>query len=222
MVLAVVIGSVVLAHGAVAAQADTSTPKSRMMTKAQVPTSFGIAKNWSYTKKPSDAAKTITLCSDPEGTSMFAIPAPRTQYFAESEVTAARKQDYVSVSERVYRYPSAAEATAAYAQLVQGAATCTGTKATAAGSDPRVTDVFANGSSPGGQYQNLWVSDATTFTSKDPQHNGRTITMTVYSQAGNAIIQTAGYINGRPRLTSGQADDLQTLAMTLSAQWSPQ
>jgi hypothetical protein len=222
LVLAVVVGSLVIAGGASSAQADTATPKARMMTKAQVPASFGVAKNWSYSKKPGDAVKTITLCSDAEGTSMFAIPAPKTQYFAESEVTPKKRNEYVSVNERVYRYPSAADAAAAYLQLSQGVTTCTGTKATAAGTDPHVSDVLANGSSPGGQYQNFWVTDSTTYTSKDPQHNGRTITMAVYSQAGNAIIQTGGYINGRPKLTTGQADDLQTLAMTLSSQWSPQ
>jgi len=221
-VLSVVLGSVLVVGAAAVSNADTSTPRSRMMTKAQVPASFGVAKNYSYSKKPSDAFKTIALCSDAEGESMFAIPAPKSQYFAESEVAGKRKNEYVSVSERVYRYPSAAEAATAYTQLSQGAATCSGTQATAPGSDPRVLDTFANGSSPGGAYQNFWVSDATTYSSRDPQHNGRTITMTVYSQAGNAIIQTGGYINGRLRMTTAQANDLQTLAMTVSSQWSPQ
>lgn len=221
-IVSVAMGALVLVTGVGAAHADGSTPKSRMMTKAQVPASFGVAKNWSYSKKPGDAVKTITLCSDAEGTAMVAIPAPRTQYFAESEVTPARKHEYVSVSERVYRYPSATDAAAAFAQLAQGLATCTGTKATASGSDPRVVDAYASGVTQGGAHPSLWVTDATTFTSRDPQHNGRTITMTVSSQAGNAVIQTTGYINGRPRLTAAQTADLQALAMTLSSQWSPQ
>ena len=98
----------------------------------------------------------------------------------------------------------------------------TGTVVGPADEDPKVTDTFSNGSSPGGQFQNFWVQDSTVFDSKRPLEDGKTVTFTSYSQAGNAVIQTELYVDGRTRVRPSQKNDLQQLSMALSSKWAPQ
>lgn len=202
--------------------ANAVPPKARVLATADIPASFGQAQGFEFSKKPKDFTKTITLCTDSKGDPLASIAASTPQYFAQSQMKPKQKNVFTNVFERVYVYPSAQEATAAYAQLAQEVTKCAGTVAGPADEDPSVVDTYANGSSPGGQYQNFWVQDSTTFTSRDPLLAGKTVTFTVYSQAGDAVIQTEVYVDGRARVTAAQKNDLQQLSMTLSSKWAPQ
>lgn len=196
-------------------------PKARVLSAADVPASIGQPKTVNFSKQVKDYAKTITLCTDAKGSPLASIPAPTPQYFVQSQMK-PNKKTFTNVFERVYVYPTAEAATAAYTQLSQEVAKCTGTLPGPADEDPTVTDTYANGSSPGGQFQNFWVQDSTIFTSKNPLHAAKTVSFAVYSQAGDAVIHTEVYLDGRPRVTAAQKVDLQQLAMTLSSKWAPQ
>jgi hypothetical protein len=215
--------SLILVASAVSAlPAAAAPPKTRVLSSADVPASFGQVQGFTFSKKPKDYATTITLCTDSKGDPMAAIPAPTPQYFAQSQIKPQRKKVFTNVSERVYAYPSADAAAAAYLQLSQEVVKCTGTVQGPAGEDPKVTDTYANGSSPGGQFQNFWVQDSTVFASRNPLNAGKTVMFSVYSQAGDAVIHTEVYIDGRLRVPAAQRTDLQLLAMTLSSKWAPQ
>ncbi|MDO8731815.1 MAG: sensor domain-containing protein [Actinomycetota bacterium] len=197
-------------------------PKARVLSSADVPASFGQTFSFDFSKKPIDYVKNVTLCTDSKGGPLAFIPASTPQYSAKNVMKPQKKNVFTSVNERVFVYPSAEAAAAAYTQLAQEVLKCTGTMAGPVDEDPKVSDTYANGSSPGGQYQNFWVQDSTVFKSKDPLQDGKTVTFTVYSQAGDAVIQTDVYIDGRPRVKAAQKVDLQQLSMTLSSKWAPQ
>lgn len=196
-------------------------PKARVLAVADIPASFGQSQGFEFSKKPADFAKAVTLCTNSKGDPLASIPASTPQYFAQGQMK-PKKKVFTNVSERVYVYPSAEAATAAYTQLSQEVAKCTGTVAGPVDEDPAVVDTYANGSSPGGQFQNFWVQDSTVFTSRNPLNAGKTAAFTVYSQAGDAVIQTEVYVDGRSRVTAAQKNDLQQLSMTLSSKWAPQ
>ncbi|MDO9486440.1 MAG: hypothetical protein Q7K25_10320 [Actinomycetota bacterium] len=202
--------------------AQAATPKARSLAVSDIPASFGQSQDFVFSKKPKDYATTITLCSDSKGDPMVSIPASTPQYFAQSIMKPKKKNVFTNVSERIYVYSSPEAAAAAYLQLSQEVVKCTGTIPGPAGEDPKVTDTYAHGSSPGGQYQNFWVQDSTVFESKNPLNAGKTVTLSVYSQAGDAVIQTEVYIDGRPRVPPKQKSDIQGLALTLSSKWAPQ
>ena len=221
MVGAMVMSALLALGAAGAAQAGNATPKARVLTSADITASLGRPFSSEFSKKPIDDVKNVTLCTDNKGGPLVFVPAPKRQYSSKIVMKPQRKV-FSSVNERVFVYPSVDAASAAYAQLSSEVSKCTGVVAGPAHEDPKVTDTFANGSSPGGAYQNFWVQDSTVFDSTRPLENDKTVTYAVFSQAGNAVIHTELYVDGRTEVTLAQKNDLQQLSMTLSARWAPQ
>jgi hypothetical protein len=201
--------------------AQAAPAKARVLSIADVPPSLGQPYSSEFSKKPLDYVINTTLCTDSKGGLLVSMPASKPQ-FSSKIVMKPQKKIFTSVNERVFVYPSVDAASAAYTQLATEVVKCAGTIAGPADEDPKVTDTYANGSSPGGAYQNFWVQDSTVFDSKRALQDGKTVTYTVYSQAGNSIVQTELYVDGRTRVQLAQKNDLQELAMTLSAKWAPQ
>ncbi len=201
--------------------AQAVPPKARVLTSAEVPASFGTPYSSEFSRKPRDNAKLVMLCTDSKGGPLASLPAPTTQYSSKI-VMKPKKKVFASVNERVFVYPSPEAALAAYTQLAQEVVKCTGTMAGPADEDPSVVDTYASAVTTDREYPSFWVQDSTIFTSLDPLRAGRTVTYAVYSQAGDAVIQTDTYVDGRARVTAAQKSDLQQLAMTLSSKWDRQ
>ncbi len=215
--------AVVLAFGVTAMNSASAAPaKPRMLSSADIPASLGTPYSSDFSKRPLDYVKNLTLCSDSKGGPLVYVPASKPQYSSKIRMEPQKHKVFTSTNERVYVYPSVEAATAAYTQLAQEVLKCTGIVAGPADEDPRVTDTYANGSSPGGQFQSFWVQDSTVFASKRQLENDKTVTYTVYSQAGNSVIGTELYIDGRTTVPAVQKSDLQQLAMKLSSKWAPQ
>jgi len=191
-----------------------------MLKPAEVPSVFGSAASHEFSKKSSSYAKTIDLCTDSKGRPMASSVAPTPQYSSRVTMKPLKKEAFITVSERVFVYPSTEAAAAAYATLAQQVAACIGTTSTPAGEDPKVVDSYANGSATAGPYPSFWVQDKTTFDSTDALQDGSTVAFTVYSQAGDAVIQTEGYADGKRRMTASESAAVQQLAMVLSAKWA--
>ena len=211
------VASVVVAGAAWAAPA-----KPRMLKPAQVPVVFGSAATHTFSKKPSSYVATIDLCTDAKGEPMAGAPAPTPQYASAVTMKPLKKDAFITVTERVFVYPSAEAAAAAHTTLSQAAGACAGSTSTPAGEDPKVTDAYANGSVVGAPHPAFWIQDKTRFDSKDALQDGSTLAYTVWSQAGDAVIQTEAYADGKQRMKPAETAAVQQLSQLLSAKWSPQ
>lgn len=185
-----------------------------MMTEKDVPSSFGTPTSRDFDEKV--IGKRIGICDNASGQTLASVPAPPKQYLVDIETT--NKKTYTEVMERVYQFDSEAKAQDAFAQLSAQLGTCNGTTTLKQGG-PNLRQTVTTGSYPGGQYQDFWINVAGTWTGGELKNPSRTVLQAVYVQAGNAIVETVAYINGRAALTTQQQTDLADLAEVLGGRW---
>ncbi len=190
------------------------TAEARMMTEKDVPASFGTPTSRDFDEKI--IGKRIGICDNASGQTLVSVTAPPKQYLVDIETK--NKRTYTDVMERVYRFESAQAAQDAYAQLSGQASTCNGTTTLKQGG-PNLKQTVTTGSYPGGQYQDFWVDVAGTWTGGGLKKPSTTVVRAIYVQAGDAIIETVAYINGRGSLTATQQSDLADLAEVLAGRW---
>jgi len=211
-----VVAATLLAPGAGAA--TDAEIKAKMLSETEIPAVFGSAKDYDFTAKR--LGKTIGICGAPDGTTLVSVPAPSRQYLVDIETTS--KKRYADVMERVYQFPTGAAASAAFQTLYAGLGTCDGTRSAANGPTGSITDTTVTGSPPGGAYENFYVQVSARFNDTDKRYRSRTALLAVYTQAGDAIIETVAYINPAASITAKQRNALLRLSQELSAKWAPQ
>lgn len=213
--LALATVALLAASAATPALADHTNADQKMITKKDVPTSFGTETSRDFTDQVID--KTIGICDNASGETLVSTPAPIQQYVVDIETK--NKKTYTSISERVYQFETPEQATASFNELVTNLATCNGTSTMEQGT-PDLTQTVTTGSYPGGEYPDFWVNVQGTWTGgKECTKPCRTALQAVYVQAGKSIIETVAYINGKGRLTGKQSSDLADLAEVLADRW---
>jgi len=205
--------SALLAPTAMAANSTAA----KMLTKSEVPSVFGKAKNYDFNTTNPD--KKIVPCSDFSGKALYSQRAPLTQPAVDIETKNGNA--YTSVSERVFQYSSAKAAAAAYTTLFNGSKACAGTTSGQNGTDAssKISETYVVGSQPGAEFQNFYVSNQSVFTNPDPKYSGKTSSFTLYSQAGNAVIATTAYVNPQDKFTPAEITAVSDLGVNLSAKW---
>jgi hypothetical protein len=188
----------------------------RMLKQKDVPASFGTPTSYDFDAKIID--KTIGICDDANGQTLASVPAPPTQYVVDIETK--NKKTYTEVFERVYRFGSADQAKAAFDQLNSQLATCDGSSSMTS-STPSLAQTNTTGSYNDAVTDNFWINNAGTWSGGELKKPSRTVLQAIYMQAGDAIIETGAYINGRSRLTPRQSADLLTTANFLTCQFAP-
>ncbi len=207
------VGTAVMAPSAMAA----SSPASRMLTKADVPAIFGTPKNYEFTNKIDKFNKVISPCTTAANKALYSQPASKVQYWADSETKSGKA--YTDVNERVYQYPTEADATAAFTALSQGVTACTGTTS-AVIDGSKIRNTYTNGTFAGGAYKSVWVQQQSfNAVVGDKTRQANTATLTAYSTSGNAVIATWVYINPQTYFPPAETAAVQKLAMDLSAKW---
>jgi hypothetical protein len=196
------------------AVATERSPERRMMTKADVPSSFGTPTSVDFDEKI--IGKRIGICDNASGETLVSVPAPAKQYLVDIETKQAKT--YTEVMERVYQFPSSQRARDAFNTLFNDLQSCNGTSKLT-NQQPSVRQTVTTGSYPGGEYPDFWVNVVGTWTGGELKRPSRTVLQAVYVQAGNAIVETVAYVNGRSQLTKKQRDDLADLAMRLGQRW---
>lgn len=187
-----------------------------MLTEKDVPASFGTPKSRDFDAKTVDT--TIGICSSADGTTRVSVPAPPTQYIVDIET--ANKKTYTEVMERVYQFATPKDATDAFNSLFTNLSKCDGTT-TLTQSGPDLTQTVTTGSYPGGEYADFWVNVQGTWRgAPECKKPCRTVVQALYVQAGNAIVETSAYINGKGQLTGQQRNQLADLAEVLGARWA--
>lgn len=195
--------------------ASDASADARMITVKDVPASFGKAKTRDFDAKL--VGKVIGICDNASGTTLVSVPAPAKQYFVDIETAT---KNYTDVMERVYAFPTPQAATDAFNTLFKDLSTCDGTSTLQQGG-PDLTQTVTTGSYPGGEYADFWVNVKGTWTGgQECKKPCRTVVQAVYVQAGDAIVETVAYINGKGQLTGKQTNDLADLAEELGARWA--
>lgn len=201
--------------GATAAPAlAAGTAEARMMTEKDVPASFGTPTSRDFDEKI--VGKRIGICDNASGQTLVSVAAPPKQYLVDIETK--NKRTYTDVMERVYKFDSEKSAQDAYTQLSGQTSTCNGTTTLKQGG-PNLRQTVTTGSYPGGEYQDFWVNVSGTWTGGGLKKPTTTVVRAMYVQAGDAIIETVAYINGRGSLTATQQSDLADLAEVLAGRW---
>jgi hypothetical protein len=182
-----------------------------MLTMKEVPASFGKATSRDFDAKI--IGKTIGICDNAAGRTLVSVPAPPTQYLVDIETK--NKKTYTEIFERVYQFGTEAKAQAAFTELSSKLTECNGTTSLT-NQQPSLKQTVTTGTYPGGEFQDFWVNVSGTWSGGELKKPSRTVVNAVYTQAGNAIIETVAYINGRGKLTAKQRTDLADLAENLS------
>ena len=188
-----------------------------MMTEKDVPASFGTPKSRDFDAKPIDTS--IGICGNASGKTLVSVPAPANQYLVDIETTF--KKTYTEVMERVYKFDSADKAQSAFTQLFNKLSDCNG-KSTLKQGGPDVTQRVTTGGYPGGEYADFWVNVSSTWRGGELKRPANTVVRAMYVQAGDAIVETVAYINGRPALNATQINDLADLAEEMGLRWTGQ
>ena len=214
--------ALVVALATAGLMAATATPAlaaesadQRMMTEQDVPAAFGTPTSRDFDAKALD--KRIGICDNASGSTLASVPAPPKQYLVDIETT--YKRTYTEVMERVYEFDSEQKAQDAFAKLSAQTSNCEGTTTMKQGG-PNLKQTVTTGSYPGGQYQDFWVNVSATWTGGGLKRPSRDIVRAMYVQAGDAIVETVAYINGRGALNATQQSDLADLAEVLAGRWA--
>ena len=217
---ALIATSAAFAASAILAPAAFAAPSvaSKMLSKKDVPSVFGKAKNYDFNATSPD--KAIWLCSNAGGTTLYSQPAPKNQPVVDIETKNGKT--YTSVTEHVYQYSSAKDALAAYNSLYAGSKKCDGSTTAQNGTDTtsKITETWTTGSQPGAIYQNFYVMNQANFQSSTPQENAKTSSYTLYSQTGNVVIATTAYVNPQEKFTPAEIDAVSQLGINLTAKWA--
>lgn len=212
--------SAAFAAASVLAPAAMAAPSvaSKMLSKKEVPSVFGKAKNYDFNSASPD--KSIWLCSNAAGVTLYSQPAPKNQPVVDIETKNGNA--YTSVTEHVYEYASAKDALAAYNSLYAGSKKCDGSTTAQNGTDTtsKITETWTTGSNPGAIYQNFYVMDQSNFESSIPRYNDKTSAFTLYSQTGNVIIATTAYVNPQEKFTPAEITAVSQLGINLTAKWA--
>lgn len=211
--VAVACVTLVAAGMAVPASADDAKVDKAMVAEKQVPKSFGTPTSREFVAKAED--KKIVACENAKGEVLVGTAAPGTQFSVTIEMK--NKKTFTEVNEKVFVFDSAAKATDAFNQLFNNLGTCSGS--TTLKQPPDITDTITSGSYPGGEYADFWVNVGSVGRGGECTKPCRTVTQSVFVQAGRSIIQTWAYINGKGQLTGKQRNDLADLAQELAAPW---
>ena len=204
----------VLAVGVAApAFADDAAVDKAMVAKSQVPKSFGKPTNREFVAKAEDNA--IVACESVTGEVLVSTAAPSTQFAVTIETK--DKKTYTEVNEKVFVFKSAAQATDAFNELFNNLGTCSGSSTLK--QPPDITDTITSGSYPGGEFADFWVNVGSVGRGGECSKPCRTVTRSVFVQAGRSIIQTWAYVNGKGQLTGKQKNDLADLAEGLATPW---
>jgi hypothetical protein len=197
------------------AVANNAAAERRMMTQKDVPASFGKPTSFDFDAKV--IGKKIGICDNAQGQTLVSVPAPPRQFLVDIETK--NKKTYTEVMERVWQFSSPQQAQSAYTQLSSNLATCNGTT-TMEQDGPGLSQTVTTGSEPGGANQSFWINVSGTWSGGDLPAPTRTALYAVYVQAGNAIVETIAYINGRAQLTAKQRGDLARLAQRNGTRWA--
>ena len=215
-VVGITFASLALLAGSISpAVANNADAERRMMTQKDVPASFGKPTSFDFDAKVID--KKIGICDNAQGQTLVSVPAPPRQYLVDIETK--NKKTYTEVFERVWQFSSPQRAQTAFTQLSSNLATCNGTT-TMEQDGPGLSQTVTTGSEPGGANQSFWINVAGTWSGGDLPSPSRTVVYAVYVQAGNAIVETVAYINGRAQLTPKQRGDLSRLAQRNGTRWA--
>ena len=82
-----------------------------------------------------------------------------------------------------------------------------------------IKDITSTGSPAGGEYEVFFVQVNARFNDTDKRYRDRTSVLGVYTQAGDAIIETFAYVNPATRISVKQRNALLDLGQQLSAKW---
>jgi hypothetical protein len=191
---------------------------SKMLSKKEVPSVFGTAKNYDFNATSPD--KAIWPCSNASGVTLYSQPAPKNQPVVDIETKNGKT--YTSVTEHVYEYPNAKDAATAYTSLYAGSKKCDGTTTAQNGTDTtsKITETWVTGSQPGAVYQNFYVMNQSNFQSAVRKYNDKTSSFTLYSQTGNVIIATTAYVNPQEKFTPAEITAVSQLGINLTAKWA--
>ena len=165
----------------------------------------------------------ITLCQDADS-ALRSVPAPPRLTSVTTNASTSRL--YRSVTEDVYRFDSAAAATAAFTGLVTTAAGCTGTTSRVDDSGTTMGVRLATGRVPAGAARPaapVWTRQQTSYTDApagSPLANHRDVMFRVFTRAGDAIIVTSFFVNGAAAMRPGQAAAVQRLAVANAARYA--
>jgi hypothetical protein len=197
------------------ALADTSISPQRAMTRADVPKSLGTTKNYDFNNKSID--KSLDICWDSAGP-IASVPAPARQ--AHVNIETVSKQ-YTSVAEVIFQFASLDDATAAFATLKAASAKCTGSTTSKSSSSPTDPETITSVLTHGAVGQGFFIQDSSTWNAPKASeaYGSKTVVFTVYSQPGDAIIETQFYVNGAAAVTSAQRAGVVNLAQTNAMHW---
>lgn len=198
-----------------ASAATNSEIKAKMLNETEVPAVFGTAKNYDFNSQV--LGKSIGICGTPDGKTLVSVPAPSSQYVVDIETS--KKKVYSEVMERVYQFPTADAAQASFQTLFSGLNTCDGVRTAANGPTGSIRTSTTTGSPAGGDYEVYFVQVNARFNDTDEQYRDRTSTLAVYTQAGDAIVETFAYVNPAAKISIKQRNALLDLGQRLSAKW---
>ena len=198
-----------------AGAATDAEVKSKMLNETEVPAVFGKAKNYDFSSQV--LGKAIGICGTPEGKTLVSVPAPSSQFVVDIETT--KKKTYSEVMERVYQFPTADAAQASFQKLFNGLGSCDGVRTAANGPTGSIRTSTITGSPAGGEYEVFFVQVNARFNDTDKQYRDRTSTLAVYTQAGDAIVETFAYVNPSTKISVKQRNALLDLGQQLSSKW---
>ena len=195
--------------------------KQRMMRKSDVPAVLGKTTSYGFTNRSLD--RSLGICEDANG-KVTSIVAPTRQAWVTIENKATKAAPYSSEDEFVYQYDSTDAATAAFKALATAAAACTGATS---GKDPGSTQItltttLSTGTVPvGAAGAATWVQESTAYTAPAgfPANGAKTVSYTVFAQAGDAITSTVYYVNGSDGISPAQVTATQQLAQGNAMRW---
>jgi len=211
-VLAFACGALVAPSASAATNAEV---KAKMLNETEVPAVFGKAKSYDFNSQV--LGKSIGICGTPDGKTLVSVPAPSSQYVVDIETS--KKNTYSEVMERVYQFPTADAAQASFQKLFSDLGTCDGVRTAANGPTGSIRTTTTTGSPAGGEYEVFFVQVNARFNDTDKRYRDRTSVLGVYTQAGDAIVETFAYVNPSAKISIKQRNVLLDLGQQLSAKW---
>jgi hypothetical protein len=197
--------------------------KQRLMTKKDVPAVLGRTTSYGFTNRTVD--RSLGICEDSNG-KVVAIVAPPRQASVDIENKSTTAAPYSSESEVAYQFDGTPSATAAFADLKAAAAACpgvtTGKEQSSTDTGVTVTTTLSTGTaSAGAAGAAVWVQESVVYNAPkgSVEYGAKTVVYRVFSQPGDAILETQFYVNGASSISPAQVAAVQQLAAGNSMRW---
>lgn len=195
------------------AGASSSAENDRMLAKDEVPASFGTVRSRDFDDRTLGTA--IGICGNARGRTLVSVPAPAQQFVVEIEAVSTSAES--EVFQRVYQFPSASDAAAAFASLSDRLGQCNGTTTGRLAGVTVTQTVTTDCQRPD---QGFCINNRVSWSGDDiPLGLRQQVVQAVYVSAGDAIVETGVHTWGRRQLTGSQSRALARLAESLSQRW---